>query len=760
MEKFKEFLKGIVIGISNMIPGLSGASLAIMLGIYDKMIDNIADLAKHPIKSIKNLFFIFAGNLVGILLGFIIIAKLLLLLLPVEISLFFAGIIMGGISPIFKTVFPKGDERRFKFTNFVAIIVPIIFLIALAIIKCVRKEGTGVILETKFYNFALLFLLGLLSTTSMVLPGVSGAMILMAFGHYVTVTELASGVINQIIRLNFTTDALLLLAFVVGCIVGVVLASKLIKFMVEKYPRLTNSIIFGLLIGSIISVFIIGINTYLITDEVIIDYFDQVLYTVNFSHEKLYIHLIVGSIFILLGVGIGVLITKNDKKELDFTNLTLKYYNEALVELGQLVKIPSVLDEFKEDSVEPFGHNNKLALDYTLELGKKLGFETLNDDNYACMISYGEGKESLGILAHLDVVPAVGNWTYGPFNPVISDGKLYGRGTLDDKCGVIVSLYAMKMLKDAGFKPKKKIELICGCDEESGSRCLEHYFKSHKQPEIAFSPDASFPLIYGEKAILSYDIEGNYISDEIISFKAGLRYNIVIDEAILTVKNILKVEFEAFLKEKNITGKIVDNTYYFYGKAAHASTPELGINAGIYMLEFISKYYDFKPAEWGYKYSDIDGKKLGVDLVDQEMGALTMNLGIISYENNHFKLGYNLRVPTDSHIEVIKSRLKEVLSAGLELTHFDYNNAHYVDPNSFLVKTLMQSYQEVTSDYQNKPFVIGGGTYAKFLDNAVAFGPCFPYRDDICHEPDEHIYLEDFKKWIEIYAKAIYLLTK
>ena len=174
--------------------------------------------------------------------------------------------------------------------------------------------------------------------------------------------------------------------------------------------------------------------------------------------------------------------------------------------LSKLIECPSVLDEYRENSDIPFGKGCKKALDTLLSIGNKMGFETKNIDNYAGYLEYGKGDELLGILAHLDVVPVVKDeWVTDPFQLIFYGDKMYGRGTTDDKGPLVSSLIAIKMLKDEGFKPNKRIRLIAGCDEESGSRCLERYLEKEGEPTMAFSPDASFPLIYGEKAILSYD---------------------------------------------------------------------------------------------------------------------------------------------------------------------------------------------------------------------------------------------------------------
>ena len=447
---------------------------------------------------------------------------------------------------------------------------------------------------------------------------------------------------------------------------------------------------------------------------------------------------------------------------MDFLKLAKNYLEDAIKDLQDLVRIPSVLDEFRPNSETPFGIHNKEALEQFLKISEKLGFETENDQNYAGAAIWGSNnKELLGILAHLDVVPIVGTWTFGPFNPVISDGKMYGRGTLDDKCGVIASLYAMKLLKDQGFMPNKQIKVIAGCDEETGSRCLSHYLKNFRMPDLAFSPDASFPVIYGEKGILSFDIEGDINSDDIISVEAGLRYNIVIDEAILTLKQIDLGKIEEFKKNNpNEEIIILNNKIIFKGLGAHASTPQYGKNACYTMFKFLNMFYQTNFSLLGALF-DNSGLLLGIDLKDAEMGELTLNLGLCNLSNGHYKLGLNLRVPLDSHELVMRQKLDKLLPQyNAKITNWSYSKSHYVDPNGFLVSNLQASYQEISNDSEHKPFVIGGGTYAKAIKEAVAFGPCFPWRKDICHEPDEHIYIEDLEKWIAIYANAIYRLTK
>ena len=210
--------------------------------------------------------------------------------------------------------------------------------------------------------------------------------------------------------------------------------------------------------------------------------------------------------------------------EFDLNKLANDYKEEALDLLKRLISCASVLDEYKPNSDAPFGKENKKALELLLKQAQNDGFITKNVDNYAGHIEFGSGDEKVGILAHLDVVPVKKEeWETDPFELVIKGDKMFARGSLDDKGPLVASYIAMKILKDLGFKPNKRVRLIAGCDEESGSRCLERYFEKEPKPEYGFSPDADFPLIYGEKAMMSYDILGDVSDDIIEEFICGDR---------------------------------------------------------------------------------------------------------------------------------------------------------------------------------------------------------------------------------------------
>lgn len=434
----------------------------------------------------------------------------------------------------------------------------------------------------------------------------------------------------------------------------------------------------------------------------------------------------------------------------------------AIEVLKNLVSFKSVLDEYKENSFSPFGEGNKKALEYMMQLGQNDGFVTKNIDNYAMHIEYGDGEEILGILGHLDVVPVnAKDWNSDPFTLTYKDKKFYARGSIDDKGPVVASYIALKILKDIGFKPNKKIRLILGCDEESGSRCLQRYFKYEPKPSIGFSPDAEFPLIYGEKAMMSYDILGKDYDSIISEFSAGDRYNIVPAIAKMKLKKDLKNEYLEFLKRNNYHGEVKGDEYIAYGLASHAMCPDKGINAIFILFKFLQEFDNSQLVKFMNKYfvDDTLGLKIGYNYYDEDMKELTSNLAIFNLKDNNFKLGVNCRIPLDSLFTVIEDCLKRITKE----FNYSYNILstslrHFVDPNSYLVKTLMSVYQSVTNDYKNPPVTIGGGTYARELSNAVAFGPLFVGREDVCHIANEYIHEDDFYKAIEIYLLAIYKL--
>ncbi|QVK16795.1 dipeptidase PepV [Mycoplasmatota bacterium] len=445
-----------------------------------------------------------------------------------------------------------------------------------------------------------------------------------------------------------------------------------------------------------------------------------------------------------------------------------KYHDDFIKDLQGLLKIPSVLTEFNPDNEHPFGDGIHECLEFMMELGKRDHYTVKNVDNYAGHIEVGEGEEILGILCHLDVVPTGDGWKFDPFSATIEDGKIYARGALDDKGPTIVAYYAVKMLLDMGVKFNKKIRIILGLDEESGWRGLNHYLKKEKMPDLGFAPDASFPLIYGEKGILDGIFTGKCDGNGLYQLQFGDRTNVVPEKAVAVVDAKYKDVYETFLNELEFKGEVKDLDdgkvqLIAYGKSAHAMEPNDGLNAGFILLTFLNEQIDNEFVKFACKYLTFDSrmKKSGVDYTNDIMGDLTCNVGVCLYENNKFSLELNFRYPIHTDVENMTKVLKQkAADFNFEYSTDRDSKPHYVDPESDLVKTLHQAYIKYTNDDKSPLLTIGGGTYARNFKNAVAFGPEFPNKEALIHQPNEYADLEDLYKAVAIYAEAIYNLTR
>lgn len=435
---------------------------------------------------------------------------------------------------------------------------------------------------------------------------------------------------------------------------------------------------------------------------------------------------------------------------------------DMISDLRQLLRIPSVLIETPDNPEAPFGQGLRDALDFILALGEKMGFKTKRVDQIAGHIEFGEGEEIIGILCHLDVVPAGEGWKYDPFQAVIEDNKIYARGAIDDKGPLISALYAMKIIKDLKLPIHKRIRLIVGTDEETAWRGIKRYLEVSEMPTFGFSPDANFPLIYGEKGILSLDLISNFQDQHMQLLEAGERYNVVPEKAVIQISNHIEKDFQEYLKVNQLVGDAKLNEYTIHGQSAHAMEPNNGINALIHMAHFVTGFHHHPLLQFiSEKLSDSRFKKMGLHFTDPEMGDLTVNVALARIDQQGGRIGLNLRYPINwSKDEFLSLFAKEALKYGIEVREKEDSKPHFVDKNSWLVQVLHQAYIKYTGDTTTPPATIGGGTYARALKNAVAFGMMMPGREDVVHEKNEYVFIEDILTATAIYCEAIAALGK
>lgn len=440
--------------------------------------------------------------------------------------------------------------------------------------------------------------------------------------------------------------------------------------------------------------------------------------------------------------------------------------------LKELLQIKSVLDESQMCEKTPFGPGIDEALKYMLNKALEDGFETVYDDGYAGHIAYGDNEKDLvGLLCHLDVVPEGSGWTYPPYSATLVDNKIYARGAIDDKGPTIAVYYALKLIKDAGIKLKKQVRIILGTDEETGWRGVHHYFQKYPMPQVGFAPDCNFPLVYGEKGRMAYDLSlkvhqcCDIQNDIIVSMKGGERYNVVLDHVETVAKADLSSEYMSYLEKNHLQGDVIkeDNLYRYIleGKAAHAMEPEKGVNAGTYMCDFFKDYTKNSLIKYVAKYHHLahNMEKHGLDYNDYEMGPITCNIGIIDITKSSSRVTLDLRYPVRYDLEKFEKTMNQLFDQyNIKVSEFSNKAPHYVSPNDELVVKLYDAYVKHSHDTINKPFTVGGGTYASMMPHAVAYGMEMPGDEMLAHQKDEYLNLDSLYMSILIYIDAIIAL--
>ncbi|MBO5218945.1 MAG: Sapep family Mn(2+)-dependent dipeptidase [Clostridia bacterium] len=412
--------------------------------------------------------------------------------------------------------------------------------------------------------------------------------------------------------------------------------------------------------------------------------------------------------------------------------------------LAGLMEIPSVMIE--GDETAPFGAACAKALDYVLELCSGFGFRTKKCGNMLGWAEIGEGDEMVGILAHLDVVPAGNGWDYPAFGQteveVDGEKRLYGRGICDDKGPAMMSIYSMKKLLDSGEKLTRRIRLIFGLAEERGEWEDMKYYSEHEElPTFGITPDATFPAVYGEKGIFVMELHMPKAFAGIDAVSGGSAHNVVPDSC--------KCE---------IGGK----TYEAAGKSAHGSTPTKGVNAILACMKQVEAENSCNLSKFICSCFDekCDGSLAGCGYSDEESGALTLNVGVIDVCGDDVVIEVDIRYPVTFRLETIRDSLcSAVAPYGVTCGQYEHKAPIYTDKNGALITALMGVYRDVTGD-DAEPFVMGGGTYARAMPNIVAFGPMFLDSPETEHQKNEYMRESDLIKARKIYDAALYKMLK
>ncbi len=508
-----------------------------------------------------------------------------------------------------------------------------------------------------------------------------------------------------------------------------------------------------------------------------------------------------------------------DKKIDEF----LSQNREEIIEnLSALVSCPSVRSEAKQNA--PFGEGTALALKTALELSGSYGFKTKNADWLYGMATLDglKNDKCIGIISHLDVVPAGNGWNTPPFEPRRTDKYLIGRGVMDDKSAAALGLAVMKFFSTVE-RLDSSLLLFFGCCEETDSIDIETFVKNEKQPDFSLVPDTNFPVCHGEKGILGITVKSAVLSS-ILEFSGGNAQNMVPDiascklafsEAVLSALNASKKDYHE-IHSDNSTIAITAR-----GISKHAAMPNGSANAIARLcelllssrvlpqgeLDILSTVYECASSIYGEPYS--------LDISDKPSGRLTMINGTARLENGSLVLGYNMRYPVTTngseHISALKkyfaknnmevltykdnapcylpaddARVQTLVKIYEDLTgkdvsalkkYFAKNNMEvltykdnapcYLPADDARVQTLVKIYEDLTGK-DGTPYTMGGGTYARYMKNAIGFGlesgeehnPDFPTGHGGIHQPDEALNIEEFIQAIRIYIHTVAELDK
>ena len=441
------------------------------------------------------------------------------------------------------------------------------------------------------------------------------------------------------------------------------------------------------------------------------------------------------------------------------------YRDEFVRTLKSWIRIPSVKGEAEDGA--PFGRTVREMLDRAMKDAEGMGFAVRDFDGYACDITLGTAEEKIAVLGHLDVVPAGDGWTHPPFGADVEGGRMFGRGTNDDKGPSLAALFAMRAIREAGIPLKKSIRLILGCDEESGWEDMAWYAAHTQMPETGFSPDASFPLINTEKGMihLRFHADNRDTGIRVLEMATGDRLNVIPGESAALIEGGAELadrvrawgEKNGMPVQAEVTAEGVRVTVT--GIPGHSAYPEGRRNA-IGMMLLLLKDLGAQGALKTLAEAvgmEHDGKSLGCACRDDVSGALTCNMGILHLENGEWTGTLDMRCPITADLQALKDSAITHLP-GFRIDVLEIKEPHHVPAEGELVTSLLAAYEEETG-LKGEAMSTGGGTYAKVLKQGVAFGALFPDEPDLAHQANEYEDIDSLMKAAKIFANALIRLA-
>lgn len=445
-------------------------------------------------------------------------------------------------------------------------------------------------------------------------------------------------------------------------------------------------------------------------------------------------------------------------------------WEDVVEDIRTLVRIDSVEDLDHAGPGMPWGPGPSQALEAALGVATRLGLKARDCEGY---IGYadlpGASAAQIATIAHADIVPVGEGWTVPALDVTRKEGYLLGRGVLDDKGPLVLSLYAAgffaREVGRTGKRLPKTLRCIVGTNEETGMRDIAWYLDHHAAPDFVFSPDADFPLICGEKGILHghFEIplpEGGALCD----IGGGTVPNAVAGTAWALVEHAEGMaEAEGISLSATGEGRMRVEAR---GLGGHASLPEGTRNAiGMIASYLLGCVPPDDPSRSLLALAELacttwDGAALGIAARDDKFGSLTCVGGTISTDAGTARLSVDIRYPTTTDAERLAQALSEVAARFGATFAVDIDKVpFYVEPTSPEIEALLKSYREYARP-DGEAFTIGGGTYARKFPRGCAFGPHDPSYPDpewvgMEHGPDEGVSEEALRRALKIYIVSL-----
>lgn len=431
---------------------------------------------------------------------------------------------------------------------------------------------------------------------------------------------------------------------------------------------------------------------------------------------------------------------------IDFKQVIEENKEQFYQDLDQVMQIESVKGTPTKNA--PFGKGPKAALEAVIGLAQKYGFKTAIVNDAVGYAQWGDAEDYIGVVGHLDVVPAGDGWSFPPFKLSKQDERFYGRGILDNKGPILSCLFGLKLLKELNLPTKKTIRIVFGTDEESGSGDIPLYLSEEKAPQFGFTPDCKYPVVYGERGIVNYEILTPFSEEELMDLGEFIG-----DQARDHVPDELSV---------TIDGKKISAI----GKRAPSNAPELGENAITLLAEKIlqeqvtsgklAEYFSWIVESLANQHY---GEGLGINFSDADSGKLMITPYELIKKDNQLSLSVAIRYPVSITEAEVTTELEKHLPPESRLTVIHRIKSSHFPKEDLNVQALSAIYEEVTG-LDGTPVTTTGATYARFVPNIVAFGPSFPGQKGIAHNQDEYMDEEDLLLNMEIYMQAMLKLIE